>query len=95
LAFEEDITINGEANARVGLDSTEALGATGRGVIDILARDDSAIRTDTEGEVGESGRAGECVAALGGVASGKVLVPGSAHNDIRKVAYYEAPETCL
>jgi hypothetical protein len=55
LAFEEDVSIDGEANARVGLDSTEALGATGRGVIDILARDDSVIRTDTEGEVGESG----------------------------------------
>jgi hypothetical protein len=55
LAFEEDVTIDGEANARVGLDSTKALGATGRGVIDILARDDSVIRTDTKGEVGESG----------------------------------------
>jgi hypothetical protein len=55
LAFEENITVNGKANPRVGLDSTEALGATGRGIIDILARDNSVIRTYTKGEVGKSG----------------------------------------
>jgi hypothetical protein len=54
------------------------------------------IRADTKGEAGKSGRARECVSALGGVASGQVLVLGSAHNDMRrKVAYYEAPGTCL
>jgi hypothetical protein len=95
LAFEEDITVNGKANPRVGLDATKALGAAGRGVIDILARDDSVIRTDTKNEVGKSSRAGECVAALGGVASGPVLVLCSAHNEMKNVAYYEAPETCL
>jgi hypothetical protein len=95
LAFEEDITVNGKANPRVGLDATKALGAAGRSIIDVLARNDSVIRTDTKNKVGKSSRAGECVAALGGVASGPELVRCSAHTEIEKVAYYEAPETCL
>ena len=43
LAFEEDVTVDGEAKTRIGLDAAEALGAAGRGVIDIFTGDDSAI----------------------------------------------------
>jgi hypothetical protein len=56
LAFQEDVAIDGEAKPGVGLDTAEALGATGGGgIIDIFTGDDSAIGADTKGEVGESG----------------------------------------
>ena len=53
------------------------------------------IGANTKGEVGESGRARECVAALRGIASIPVLVIADAIVGSWKLTYYEAPETCL
>jgi len=56
--------------AVVGLDASEALGAAGRGEVDVAARDDEGLAVDGDVEVGQPGVAGEDVAALGAVVRG-------------------------
>lgn len=66
LALEEDVTEDVEANAIVGLNSTEACaGARGeRSVVDELARHGLGDAADGDGEVGQSSGAREHVATL-------------------------------
>ena len=63
LALEEDITEDGEANARVALDTTVAAGATSRDrcEVDVLAGNNGVIAIDGHGEVRQSGAAREDV----------------------------------
>ena len=68
LALEEDVAVDGEADAGVGLDATVA-GAAARGdggVVDVGAGNDGAVAADAECQAGEGGGAGEDVAAVGG-----------------------------
>jgi hypothetical protein len=64
LALKEDITEDGESNARVALDTTVAGGATGgnRSIVDQRARDHGIIATNGDSEVGQSSGAREDVA---------------------------------
>ena len=66
LALEEDVTENVEADALIGLDASEAgSGARGDGgVVDELSRHGLGDAADGDGEVGQSGRAGEYITAL-------------------------------
>lgn len=72
LALQEDVAEDVEANAVARLDTTEASGATGLDgrVVDVLSRDALLDAVEDEGEVGEGGRAGEDVAAVGGAVGG-------------------------
>jgi hypothetical protein len=67
LALEEDITEDGEANARVALDTTVAGGAASGnlGVVDQLTGDNGIVAIDGHGEVGQGGGTGEDVATVG------------------------------
>lgn len=67
LALEEDITEDGEAKARVALDTTEAGGAAGAdgSVVDVLAGNNGVIVTNGDSEVRQISRAREDVATLG------------------------------
>ena len=67
LALEEDIAKNVNADPGTGLETTEAGGASGvgGGVIEVAAGDDGAVGADAESQTGESGGAGEYVAAVG------------------------------
>lgn len=82
MTLEEYITVNGLATT-VGLDTAEALGFSSCKV-DVFTRDDGLVRTDTKGEIRESGRAGESVSTLGSVIGGSLdlLVVGG-DNGIR------------
>lgn len=68
--LEEDVAEDGELQAVVGLDAAEALGAAGGGEVDVAAGDDKGLAVDSDVEVGESGGAGEDVAALVAVVGG-------------------------
>lgn len=62
LALQEDVTEDGETNARVGLNATQTGGAdTGRTVVDQGAGNNSSVPVDHNAEVGQRGRAGEDV----------------------------------
>lgn len=67
LALEEDITEDGEAKARVALDTTEAVGAASAdgGVVDVLSGNNGIIVTNGDSEVRQISRAREDVATLG------------------------------
>jgi hypothetical protein len=67
LALEEDITEDGEANARVALDTTVAGGAASGnlGVVDQLTGDNGIVAIDGHGKVGQGGGTGEDVATVG------------------------------
>ena len=67
LRFEEDITVDGESDAGVTLDTAEAGAARHRGILDVAARHDGPVGSDPEGDAGEGCRAGEDVATLRGV----------------------------
>jgi hypothetical protein len=84
LALEEDITKDRESDAGVALDTTEAGGAAvgDGGEVDVFTGDDGVVAVDDGGEGGESGGAGEDVAAVGGA----VLGPG----DLRVVVVDDA-----
>lgn len=77
--LESDVTEDGEADVRVGLDTSEAVGVVDGGVVDVLTGDGDLSITDTEDEVGGSGRAGEDVSTLRAVdlSTGDLLVVGS------------------
>lgn len=62
--LEEDVAKDAELNAVVGLDASEALGAAGRGVVDVAAGDGEGLAVDCDVEVGELGGAREDVATL-------------------------------
>lgn len=66
LALEEDITEDGEAKARVALDTTEAGGAASAdgGVVDVLSGNNGVIVTNGDSEVRQISRAREDVATL-------------------------------
>lgn len=70
LALEEDVAEDVEANARVALDTAEAAVSASRSVVDVLSRDGLLNATDSDGEGGERGAAGEGVASLGVVELG-------------------------
>ena len=61
LALEEDITEDGEANARVALDTTVAGGAASgdRGVVDQLTGDNGIVAIDGHGKVGQVAEQGK------------------------------------
>ena len=61
LTLEENVTEDGDANTVAGLDATEAIRSPSSCVVDVFTGNDGLVRTDTEGEVRESGRAGENV----------------------------------
>jgi len=67
LALEEDVAEDGEAYARVALDTAETGGATWveGGVVDQVAGDDGVVAANGDGEVGQLGGAGDGVAASG------------------------------
>lgn len=71
LALQEDITKDREAQTRVALDTTEALGGALRdgGVVDQITRNDSIIAGDGNREVRQGSRAIEGVATSRGVRS--------------------------
>ena len=64
LTLEENVTEDGDANTVAGLDATEAIRSTSSCVVDVFTGNNGLVRTDTEGEVRESGRAGENVSTL-------------------------------
>lgn len=64
LALEEDVTEDAEADALVGLDTTEAGAVTDRRVVDVLARNGLLDAADGDGEIGRGGSAGEDVTTL-------------------------------
>lgn len=72
LALEEDITEDGESNARVALDTTVASGATSCDscIVDQLTRNNSIITTNGDCEVGQGGGARESVTTDGLVVLG-------------------------
>jgi hypothetical protein len=74
LALEEDITEDGEANARVALNTTEAAGATSRdrSVLDVLSRNNGIVATNGHGEVRQIGVAREDIATSRVVVLGAV-----------------------
>jgi hypothetical protein len=80
LALQEDITEDGEANARVALDTTVAGGATSGdlGVVDQLTGDNGVVAVDGHSEVGQGGGTGEDVASVGVtvLGAGDLLVVG-------------------
>jgi hypothetical protein len=80
LALEEDITEDGEANARVALDTTVAGGASSGnlGVVDQLTGDNGIVAIDGHREVGQCGGTGEDVATVGVavLGAGDLLVVG-------------------
>lgn len=66
LALEEDVADDGETDAGVPLDTTEA-GAAARGrVVDVVTGDGALGVANDEGEAGQVGGAGEDVAAVAG-----------------------------
>ena len=81
LALEEDITEDGESNARVALDTTVAGGAaSGDGsVVDQLTGNNRVVAIDVDSEVRQGGGARESVATDGVVVLGTrdLLVVGS------------------
>lgn len=87
LALEEDITEDGEANSRVALDTTEALGATSRdgSVVDVLAGNNGVVATNGHSEVRQSGGAREDVATsrVAVLGTGNLLVVGG-NNRVRE-----------
>lgn len=64
LALEEDVTDDGETDALVTLDTTEAGAAASGRVVDVVARNGALDAANDEGEVGQGGGAGEDVAAV-------------------------------
>lgn len=64
LALEEDITEDGEAKARVALDTTEAGGAASAdgGVVDERSGNNGVVAIDGHSEVRQTGRAREDIA---------------------------------
>lgn len=72
LALEEDITPDGETDAGVRLDTTEAGGprSVNGSVVDVVTWHDGLVGADAEGDAGESGAAGVGVATLSGIGRG-------------------------
>lgn len=66
LALQEDVTEDGEADVRVGLNSTVAGRATvrNRSVVDVIARDNGTVATDSDGKGWEAGAAIEDIATI-------------------------------
>lgn len=66
LTLEEDITEDGEAKARVALDTTKAGGAasTDGGVFDVLSGNNRIVVTNGDSEVRQISRAREDIATL-------------------------------
>jgi hypothetical protein len=64
LALEENVTEDGDAGARAGLDTSVALRAGDLGVVDVAAGDGELLATNDSRETGESGRAREDVTTL-------------------------------
>lgn len=81
LGLQEDVTEDGEAEARVALDTAVAGGAAGGdgGVVDDGAGHDGIVGADGDGEVGQGGGAVEDVAAIlrALLSAGDLLVVGS------------------
>ena len=94
LTLEEDVSIDGKANPSVGLHATKAFWAACWGKIDVFAGDNCKVGANAEGKVREGSRAGEGVAALGGVTNVLALNFCTLPN-IQKMTYNEAPETWL
>lgn len=69
LALQENVTEDGEVQAGVALDTAEAGGAAvlERSVVDQGAGNNGVVAANGDGEVGESGGAGDGVATSGGV----------------------------
>jgi hypothetical protein len=65
LALKEDVTENAEADALVGLDTTEASAVADRSVVDELAGNGLLDTADGDGEVRQSSGAREDVTTLG------------------------------
>ena len=63
--LEEDVTKDRHANTIVGLNATVASAAAGRSKVDVAARDDEGLATNSNVEVRQSRAAREDVAALG------------------------------
>lgn len=72
LALKEDIAEDGEANARVGLDTTVAGVGSGGGEVDVVTRDSGSVVTNGDGEVRDIGIAVEDVTTLAVVVLGAV-----------------------
>ena len=68
--LEEDVTEDGETDAGVGLDTTEALGRADVCEVDVGAWDGEGVSTDGDVEVGELSAASEDVSALCAVVGG-------------------------
>jgi hypothetical protein len=66
LALEEDISEDGEAQARVALDTTEAGGAavSDGGKVDVVAGNDRFVATDDGSEGRKAGGAGEDITTV-------------------------------
>lgn len=64
LALEEDVTEDSDSKVGVVLDTTEASGAAGRSIVDVLARHRLKDATNGDGEAGKGGTAREQVSAL-------------------------------
>lgn len=67
LALKEDVTEDGETNARVGLDTTEGLSVANVGETDIFTGHGGGVVTNGNRKVREAGRRRENVATLAGV----------------------------
>jgi hypothetical protein len=64
-ALEENVSKDRHANTVVGLNTTVASAATGRSKVNVAARNNESLATDSNVEVGKSSAAREDVAALG------------------------------
>jgi hypothetical protein len=65
LSLEQNITIDGEANASIWLNAAIALGGANRCIIHIRARNNATVATNAETEARERRTAGENIATLG------------------------------
>lgn len=72
LALKEDVTEDGEANARVRLYTTVAGVGSGGREVDVVTRDSGSVVTDGDGEVWDISIAVEDVATLAVVVLGAV-----------------------
>jgi hypothetical protein len=72
LALKKDVTEDGEANARVGLDTTVAGAGSGGRKVDVVARNSGSVVTNSDGEVRDISVTVEDVATLAVVVLGAV-----------------------
>jgi hypothetical protein len=72
LALEENVTEDGQTDARVGLETTVGVAGVNSGKANVISGNGSGVVTNLEGQIGGSGAAGENVTTLGRVVLGTI-----------------------